>query len=81
MRVLKQDQSEFFSIYAFTSSWYFMLSLVEHENSFITSGPGYFAYYYMSREMRFPTMWYVRPAKAQTNLRIRAVLSEPLLVP
>ena len=26
----------------------------------------------MSREMRFPTMWYVQPAKAQTSLRIRA---------
>ena len=34
----------------------------------------------MSRDMRFPTMWYVRPAKAQTSLRIRAVWSEPLLV-
>ena len=22
---------------------------------------------YMSRGMRFPTMWYVRPAKAQTS--------------
>ena len=30
--------------------------------------------------MRFPTMWYVRPAKPQTSLRIRTVLSEPLLV-
>ena len=28
----------------------------------------------------FPTIWYVRPAKAQISLRIRAVLSEPLLV-
>ena len=27
----------------------------------------------MSCDMRFPTMWYVRPAKAQTSLRIRAV--------
>ena len=27
---------------------------------------------YMSRDMRFPTMWFVRPAKAQTILRIRA---------
>ena len=34
----------------------------------------------MSRGMRFPTMWYVRPAKAQTSLRIRADWSEPLLV-
>ena len=23
-------------------------------------------------DMRFPTMWYVRPTKAQTSLRIRA---------
>ena len=30
--------------------------------------------------MRFSTMWYVRPAKAQINLRIRSVRSEPLLV-
>ena len=26
----------------------------------------------MSCDMNFPTMWYVRPAKAQTSLRIRA---------
>ena len=26
----------------------------------------------LSRAMRFPTMWYVRPAKAQISLRIRA---------
>ena len=30
--------------------------------------------------MRFPTMWYVWPAKAQTSLRICAVWSKPLLV-
>ena len=35
---------------------------------------------HMSRNMWFPTMWYVPPAKAQTGLRIRAVWSEPLLV-
>ena len=34
----------------------------------------------MSRGMRFPTIWYVRPAKAQTILPVRAVWSEPLLV-
>ena len=27
----------------------------------------------MSRDMRFPTMWYVRPAKPQISLRICAV--------
>ena len=26
----------------------------------------------LGRGMRFPTMWYVRPTKAQTSLRIRA---------
>ena len=30
--------------------------------------------------MRFPTMWYVRPAKAKTSLCIRAVWSESLQV-
>ena len=30
--------------------------------------------------MRFPTMWYVRTAKPQISLCIRAVWSEPLLV-
>ena len=34
----------------------------------------------MSRDMRFPTMWYVWPAKTQISLRIHAVWSEPLLV-
>ena len=29
--------------------------------------------------MRFPTMWYVRPAKVQTSLRICAVLSDQSL--
>ena len=34
----------------------------------------------MSRDMRFPTMWFVRPAKPQISLRIHAVWSKPLLV-
>ena len=34
----------------------------------------------MSRDMRFPTMWYVRQAKPQISLHIGAVWSEPLLV-
>ena len=29
--------------------------------------------FYLSRDMRFPTMWYVRPATPQISLRIRAV--------
>ena len=28
---------------------------------------------YLSCGMRFPTMWYVRPAKSQISLHIRAV--------
>ena len=36
--------------------------------------------YDMSQWMRFPTMWYVLPAKAQISLRIRTVWSEPLLI-
>ena len=36
---------------------------------------------HLSRDMRFPTMWYMRLAKAQTSLRIRTVWSEPLPVP
>ena len=35
---------------------------------------------HLRRGIRFPTMWYVRPAKPQISLRICAVLSEPLLV-
>ena len=35
---------------------------------------------HMSKCMRFPTMWYVQPAKPQISLRIWAVWSEPLLV-
>ena len=34
----------------------------------------------LSQCMRFPTIWYLRPAKPQISLRIRAVWSEPLLV-
>ena len=34
----------------------------------------------LSQCMRFPTMWYVRPAKPQISLRIHTVWSEPLLV-
>ena len=31
---------------------------------------------HMSCDMRFPTMWYMRPAKTQTSLSIPAVCSE-----
>ena len=35
---------------------------------------------HLSRDMGFQTIWYVRPAKPQISLRIRAVWSDPLLV-
>ena len=35
---------------------------------------------FKSQCMRFPTMWYVQPAKLQISLRICTVWSEPLLV-
>ena len=39
-------------------------------------------YLYKSRDMRFPTMWYMymRPAKPEISMRLRAVWSKPLLV-
>ena len=43
-------------------------------------GTGWLVINKMSRDMRFLTMWYVRPAKPQISLHIRAVKSEPLLV-
>ena len=38
----------------------------------VLSGNGKTTIYNMSRDMRFPTMCYVRPAKPQISLRIRA---------
>ena len=35
---------------------------------------------HLSRDRRFPKMWYVWSAKPQISLRVRAVWSEPLLV-
>ena len=40
---------------------------------FFSIFPAIFKNVYMSRGMGFPTMWYVRPAKPQISLRIRAV--------
>ena len=44
------------------------------------SGQCLFVVFCVSRDMTFPTMWCVRPAKAQTSLPIWADWSEPLLV-
>ena len=38
MKDLKQETSLFVSVLVFMSSWNFLLSWVEHEKSFITSG-------------------------------------------
>ena len=80
----------FFSILIFMSSFTFMLSWVEQKISFynlwdwchfkinchLYNGA---STWYLSRDVRFPTMWYLRPAKPQISLRIRAVWSEPSL--
>ena len=52
------------------------------ENRFVGNPEDRFSHdeAHLSRNIRFPTMWYVRLAKAQTSLCIRAVWSEPLLV-
>ena len=42
--------------------------------------PNIFLWSYLSQCMRFPTTWYVPPAKPQISLRICAVWSECLLV-
>ena len=39
LRDFKQDTSLFVCILVFMSSWNFVLSWVEHEKSFLTSGP------------------------------------------
>ena len=39
-----------------------------------------FSQVHISQCLRFQTMWYVRPAKPQISLCIRAVCPEPLLV-
>ena len=39
MRDLKQETSSFVGILVFMKSWNFVLSWVEHEKSFTTSGP------------------------------------------
>ena len=44
-----------------------------HEISDLSGASGLDGGVHLSRDMRFPTMWHVRPAKTQTSLRIRAV--------
>ena len=58
--------------------YFFKQSAVSFGDLIFTFLPGQIQYMnirfgHLSRDMRFPTKWYVRPAKAQTSLRIRAV--------
>ena len=49
--------------------------LIEHKTKLGCESLAYLAKNtLMSRDMRFPTMWYVRPAKAQISLRIRSLI-------
>ena len=57
-------------------SCFFILLLEQTSNSAIIrlrDHSIFFSVLKMSQCMRFPTMWYVRPAKPQISLRIRAV--------
>ena len=47
---------------------------------FVSTSVNFSMLTYLSQCMRFPTMWYVRLAKPQISLRIRAAWSEPLLI-
>ena len=63
------------------SDWYGQINLknkTKQQSTYTCSGINYFIFHltqnkHVSRYMRFPTMWYVRPAKPQISLRIRAV--------
>ena len=46
-------------------------SLTVLEISTLRVGTSLQAWRHLSHDRRFPSMWYVRPAKAQTSLRIR----------
>ena len=55
----------------------YMSSSMKLRNNLEKILPNYVFIFYneMNHGMRFPTMWYVRPARAQTSLRVRAVRS------
>ena len=66
-----------------TKYWSYVLNTkrdVPAERHAFNFSPRQKGYFFSADNMRFQTMWYVRPAKAQTSLRIRAVWSEHLLV-
>ena len=58
-----------------------VIELISESGTIVVQKPLYCMHYcaiprviaLMSQCMRFPTMWYVRPAKPQISLRIRAV--------
>ena len=54
--------------------------IYQQQNSKQSYRQQYSEHIYMSHDMRFLTIWYMRPAKSQISLRIPSVWSEPLLV-
>ena len=72
----KVSQGEFYfdvSYVQFSRSWWFRKHDVNWLFIYITKSQ-------LSCDMKFPTMWYLRPAKPQISLRISAAWSELLLV-
>ena len=60
-------------------SFVYVTDILFKENCFsIIYGDDMDRKYPLSQDVRFPKMWYVRPAKPQISQRIHAVLSEPL---
>ena len=79
MKVLDQDhQVKYLMLSELSKSFSEESCIVSLDNIGTMFGISYWKN--LSQCMRFPTMWYVRPAKPQISLRIGAVWSEPLLV-
>ena len=57
----------------FTEFAYFSLTMKKILSMTIPLAVGILYKQTITSDMRFPTMWYVQPAKAQTSLRIHAV--------
>ena len=63
-----------------TSTSHSSFSTINHQNGSLSYTIVERFDVHVSHDMRLPTMWNVRPAKAQISLRIRAVWSEHLHV-
>ena len=77
--VFERRRISFFKIFLVSNKLTLFLSFIHHIIYLCiacnqTRNPSKFHVFtfYMSRDMRFPTVWYVLPAKAQTSLRICA---------